>query len=101
MSMDPFDESFEQFDIEDFDEDFDEDFEAEIAGEYELENNEYQDFDDPNLIPAVDFCGESDDEEEEPAPVEEADAEAEADPDAAPADEAPAPTGKAGKKAGK
>jgi hypothetical protein len=98
MSLDQFDDSFENFDIEDFDEDFDEDFEAEIEGEYELTNNEYLDFDDPSLIPAVDFSGErdEDEEEEEAVPAEEGEAcEAEAE-----AEEEPK-AGKSGKKANK
>jgi hypothetical protein len=96
MSANQFDDNFENFDIEDFDEDFDEDFEAEVEGEYELENNEYQDFDDPSMIPAVDFCGESDDEEE-PAPVEEEPV-AEESPEVEPE---MAPKTKSGKKTGK
>jgi hypothetical protein len=96
MSENQFDDNFENFDIEDFDEDFDEDFEAEVAGEYELENNEYQDFDDPSMIPTVDFCGESDDEEE-PAPIGEepiAEENAEAEPDEAPKSKSAKKTGK-------
>lgn len=99
MSMEPFDDSFEQFDIEDFDEDFDEDFEAEIEGEYELTNNEYQDFDDPNMIPTIDFSGETDDEEEEQPPAEESE---EADGEAEGAENAGAEEKtKSGKKTGK
>lgn len=98
MSANQFDENFENFDIEDFDEDFDEDFEAEVVGEYEPENNEYQDFDDPSMIPTVDFCGESDDEEEPVAIAEEPEPGVDVDPDAEAAD---SPKTKSGKKTGK
>ncbi|MBL8854596.1 MAG: hypothetical protein JNK57_11570 [Planctomycetaceae bacterium] len=98
MSVNQYDDNFENFDIEDFDEDFDEDFEAEVAGEYELENSEYQDFDDPSMIPTVDFCGESDDEEEPVAIAEDQEPAADDSPEAEPGESSKS---KPGKKTGK
>jgi len=69
MPVDQFEDDFENFDIEDFDEEFEEDFEEAVEGEYQITNNEYQDFDSVENIPVVEFTGEKpakkDDEEEQ------------------------------------
>lgn len=78
MPMEQFEDNFENFDIEDFDEDFEEDFEPEVEGEYELTNNEYQDFDDVSQIPVIDFAGDSssdDDDDDESSKKEESEEE--------------------------
>lgn len=58
MPVDQFEDDFENFDIEDFDEEFEEDFEEAVEGEYQITNNEYQDFDSVENIPVVEFTGE-------------------------------------------
>lgn len=54
------------FELDDFDDEFDDDFEAEVAGEYEMEDDEFA----RQLVSMVDFeiegLGELDDEDEEP-----------------------------------
>ncbi len=65
MPMEQFEDNFENFDIEDFDEEFEEDFEPEVEGEYQLTNNEYQDFDDVSQIPVIDFAGDSSDDDDD------------------------------------
>jgi len=81
--MDQFEDNFENFDIEDFDEEFEEDFEPEVAGEYELSNNEYRDFDDVSQIPVIAFSGEKDsDDDDEKEPTAKATGEEKEDPKA-------------------
>jgi len=113
MPMDQFEDNYENFDIEDFDEEFEQDFEPEVEGEYELSNNEYQDFDDVSQIPPVDFSTEKDDDEEDEPPLvaEEEDSDKgksdkdKADKDKSDKDKAAkdgsAPAAKTGKKGGK
>ena len=60
------------FDLNDFDDEFDDDFEAEVAGEYEMEDDEYA----RQLVDMVDFeiegLSEMDDEDDEPSSNDEA-----------------------------